>query len=171
MITKPQPGEYKTYAATYINKVPNGPVLEILEYLKDSTYNFFARMTAEQADYAYAEGKWTIKESLGHMIDTERVFAYRAFVFSRGDKNELPGFEQDDYVLNSTYSTRSIQDLAAEFKAVRESTLYLFSAFTDEQSLLQGIASEHPVSVRALVYMIAGHELHHLDILKERYIR
>src|SRR6201995_820796 len=111
MISKPQPGEYAEWSAGYIAKVPHGPVLEILEYLRDSTYNFFVRMTGEQADYAYAEGKWTLKKVLGHMIDTERVFSFRAFCFSRGEKAPLPGFDQEDYINGSTYDTRSIQSL------------------------------------------------------------
>jgi len=171
MISKPQPGEYAPWSAGYIAKVPNGPVLEILEYLKDSTYNFFSRMTAEQADIAYAEGKWTIKEVLSHIIDTERVFSFRAFCFSRGENQPLPGFEQDDYMRHANIETRTMQDLANEFKAVRESTLYIYNSLTDEQALFIGTASGYPVSVRALVYMTAGHELHHLDILKERYIK
>lgn len=171
MITKPQPGEYPPYAKKYIDKVPGGPVLEILEYLQESTYNFFSRITAEQAGYAYAEGKWTLKEVLGHIIDTERVFAFRALCFSRGDANPLPGFEQEDYVRHATFDTRSIQDLAKEFKAVREANMYLFNSFTDEQSMLKGVASNNPVSVRALVYMCAGHELYHLDLVKELYIK
>jgi len=171
MISKPQPGEYAPYAAGYIAKVPSGPIIEILEYLKDSTYNFFARMTSEQADYAYADGKWTLKQLLGHMIDTERVFSFRVLCFSRGDKNPLPGFEQEDYVANSTYDTRSIQDLASEFKALRTANVYLYNSLTDEQSEITGIASNHPVSVRALVYMTAGHELYHLDLIKSLYIK
>ncbi len=171
MINKPQPGEYAPYAAGYVNKVPNGPVLEILDYLKDSTYNFFARMTDEQADYAYAEGKWKLKEVLGHMIDTERVFAFRALCFSRGEQQHFPGFDQDQYVQNSTFDSRSIQDLALEFKTVRESTLFLYRSLTDEQSLLKGTASNYATSVRALVYMTAGHELYHLDLIKENYIK
>jgi uncharacterized damage-inducible protein DinB len=170
MIKKPQPDEYSAYAAGYVNKVPNGPILEVLEYLKESTYNFFSRMTDEQADYAYAEGKWTLKQVLGHMIDTERFFAFRAFCFSRGDKNPLPGFEQDDYVNGAVFEGRSIQSLANEFKAVREATLFLYSSLTDEQSLMIGTANNNPVSVRALVYMTAGHELYHLDLIKERYL-
>jgi hypothetical protein len=171
MISKPQPDEYAPYAAGYINKVPNGPVLEILDYLKESTYNFFSRMTTEQADHAYAEGKWTLKQVLGHMIDTERVFAFRAFVFSRGEQQHFPGFDQDQYVQNATFETRSIQDLAHEFKIVRESSLFIYRSLTEEQSLLKGTASNHPVSVRALVYMTAGHELYHLDLIKENYIK
>ena len=170
MIQKPQPNEYSAYAAAYVSKVPNGPVIEVLEYLKESTYNFFSRMTDAQAEYAYAEGKWTLKQVLGHMIDTERVFGFRAFCFSRGDKNPLPGFEQDNYVNAATFEGRSIQSLANEFKIVREANVYLYSSLSDEQSLLFGTANGNPVSVRALVYMTAGHELHHLDIVKEKYI-
>ena len=171
MISKPQPGEYAPWSAGYIAKVPNGPILEILEYLRDSTYSFFSRMTAEQADYAYAEGKWTIKEVLAHMIDAERVFSFRAFCFSRGEQQPLPGFSQDDYIRHANIETRTIKDLAGEFKAVRESTLYVFNSLTDEQAKMIGTASDHPMSVRALVYMTAGHELYHLDMLKERYIK
>jgi uncharacterized damage-inducible protein DinB len=171
MISKPQPGEYAPWSERYIAKVPNGPILEILEYLRDSTYNFFSRMTAEQADFAYAEGKWTIKEMLAHIIDTERIFAFRAFCFSRGEQQPLPGFDQDDYMRHANIEFRTIQDLANEFKAVRESSLYIFNSLSDEQAMLIGTASNHPMSVRALVYMTAGHELHHLDILKERYIK
>ncbi len=171
MISKPQPGEYAPYAEGYIAKVPNGPILEILEYLRDSTYSFFSRMTAEQADYTYQEGKWTIKQNLAHIIDTERVFSFRAFCFSRGEQQPLPGFDQDDYMAHADLEGRTIQDLAHEFKAVRDSSLYVYRSLTDEQARAIGIASNHPVSVRALVYMTAGHELHHLDILKERYIK
>lgn len=171
MINKPQSGEYAPYAAGYIAKVPNGPVMEILEYLKQSTHNFFSRITTEQANYAYAEGKWTLKQVLGHMIDTERVFSFRAMCFSRGDKNSLPGFDQEEYVAASTFDTRTIQDLANEFKALREANIYLYSALTEEQSLMMGVASNHPVSVRALVYMTAGHELYHLELIKELYIK
>jgi uncharacterized damage-inducible protein DinB len=170
MITKPLPDEYAAYAAPYLDKVPGGPILEILEYLKDNTYNFFSRMTQAQAEYAYAEGKWTLKQVLGHMIDTERVFAFRALCFSRRDKSPLPGFEQEDYVANSVFDARSIQSIAAEFKAVRDSNIYLYNSFTTEQSELLGTANGNPVSVRALVYMTAGHELHHLEIVKEKYI-
>ncbi|MFI5157273.1 MAG: DinB family protein [Sphingobacteriales bacterium] len=171
MINKPQPGEYAPYAEGYIAKVPDGPVIEILAYLKQSTYNFFSRITTEQADYAYAEGKWTLKQVLGHMIDTERVFSFRALCFSRGDKNALPGFDQEEYVAASTFDTRTIQDLANEFKTLREANIYLYNSLTEEQSLKMGVASNHPVSVRALVYMTAGHEIYHLDLIKERYIK
>ena len=170
MITKPQHDEYPAYAAGYVAKVPGGPILEILEYLRDNTFNFFSRMTDAQAKYAYAEDKWTLKQVLGHMIDTERIFAYRALCISRGDKISLPGFDQDDYMATSVFDDRSIQSLAAEFKAVRESNIFLYNSFTDEQSLIVGTANNNPISVRAIVYMTVGHELHHVDIVKEKYI-
>ena len=119
--------------------------------------------------YAYAEGKWTVKQVLGHMADTERVFAYRALCFSR-ESIALPGFDQDVYMQKATFNSRSMEDLACEFKCVRESSLYLLNAMTEEQSLQKGTASGNPLSVRALAYMMAGHEMHHLKILKERYL-
>lgn len=169
MITKPQPEEYNPYYVTYISKVPDGDLLELLQKLKESSYALFSKLSDEQANYAYAEGKWTIKQALGHMIDTERVFAYRAFCFSR-EYGELPGFDQEIYINNGNYNDRSIQDLAEEFRATRESNLYLFRSLTEEQLNRKGIASGNPATVRALVYMVAGHELHHLGIIKERYL-
>jgi uncharacterized damage-inducible protein DinB len=169
MINRPQPNEYPPFAAKYVDLVGNGPILEILDYLKESTYNFFVRMDPGKAAHAYAEGKWTVKQVLGHMIDTERIFAYRALCFSR-EEIELPGFDQDVYMVKATFNTRSLEDLANEFKAVRESNLYLFRSFSEDQLTQKGIASGNPVSVRGLVYMAAGHEMHHIKILKERYL-
>jgi uncharacterized damage-inducible protein DinB len=169
MITKPQPEEFNPFYNTYISKVPEGDVLELLKQQKGSSYELFSNLPDDKANYAYAEGKWTIKEALGHMIDAERTFAYRLFCFSR-NSIELPGFDQEIYVNNSNFSNRTIQSLASEFRATRESNIYLIEALTDEQLNLRGVASGNPASVRALVYMIAGHEIHHLGILKERYL-
>ena len=119
--------------------------------------------------YAYADGKWTIKQVLGHMADTERVFAFRALCFSR-EHVSLPGFDQDVYMQKATFNARCLDDIADEFRIVREATLYLLKSMTEEQWLRRGIASGSAVSVRALAYMIAGHEMHHLKILKERYL-
>src|SRR5476651_635806 len=122
MINRPQPDEYSAFAARYVDLVGNGPILEILDYLKESTYNFFVRMDPDKAGYAYAEGKWTVKQVLGHMADTERVFAYRALVFSR-ESITLPGFDQDVYMENTTFNSRTLEDIANEFKTIRESSL------------------------------------------------
>ena len=169
MINRPQPDEYSAFAARYVNLVGNEPIVEILELLQQSTYNFFVNLDAAKAAYAYAEGKWTVKQVLGHMCDTERIFAYRALVFSR-ESVTLPGFDQDVYMEGTTFNDRTIESLANEFKTIRESTLYLFKSLAEEQSTKKGIASGSPFSVRAYAYMMAGHELHHLNILRERYL-
>jgi len=169
MINRPQPDEYSAYVARYVDLVGNKPILKILEQLQQSTYNLFTNLSADKANYAYAEGKWTIKQVLGHMADSERVFAYRAFAFSR-EAIELPGFDQDVYMEKTTFNSRSLEDIANEFKTVRQSTLYLFRSLTEEQSTQKGIASGNPVSVRALAYITAGHEMHHIKILEERYL-
>jgi uncharacterized damage-inducible protein DinB len=169
MIARPQPDEYSAFAARYVDLVGNGPIIEILEYLQQMTYNFFLRIDPDKASYAYAEGKWTLKQVLGHMTDTERVFSYRALVFSR-EAIELPGFDQDVYMEKATFNERSLEDLAEEFRTVREATLYLLKSLTEDQTKQKGIASGNPVSVRGLAYMIAGHEMHHIKILKEKYL-
>jgi len=169
MITKPQPEEFNPFYNTYISKVPDGDVVGLLKSLKDSSYQLFSTLSDEKANHAYAEGKWTIKEAVGHMIDTERTFAYRLFCFSR-DTVDLPGFDQEVYINNANFNARTIQSLAAEFRATRESNIYMVESLTDEQLNRKGIASGNPATVRALVYMLAGHELHHLAIIKERYL-
>jgi uncharacterized damage-inducible protein DinB len=169
MINAPQPEEYAPFYAGYINLVGDGPILEILEGLKESTHKFFKSLPPGKSDYAYAEGKWTIKEVLGHMTDAERTFGYRVLCFSR-EETVLPGFDQDAYSQKATFNSRSLEDLADEFRAVRESNMYLFRSLTGQQQTQKGIASGNPVSVRALLYITAGHELHHLNILKERYL-
>ncbi len=168
MIARPQPDECNPYYDTYISKVPDGDVVALLKRLKDSSYQVFSELSADKADFAYDDGKWTVKEVLGHIIDTERTFAYRLFCFSR-DSVELPTMDQNIYVSNSNSNSRTIQSLAAEFRATRESNIYLIESLTDEQLKRSGIASGNAVSVRALVYMLVGHELHHLGVLKERY--
>ena len=169
MIHQPQPNEYPAFSARYIALVPETDVLKLLEDSKEITYNLFNTMNEEQAMHTYAEGKWTLKQVLGHMVDTERTFAYRALCFSRNNI-ELPGFDQDIYVNNTDFNSRTIQSLAEEFKVTRESTMYLYKSFSDEQLLRGGKASGYPVTVRGLVYMTAGHEQHHLKLIRERYL-
>jgi uncharacterized damage-inducible protein DinB len=168
MISRPNPDEYSPFAAGYVALVPDENVIEKLDALMTSSYQLFSSLSEEQGAYTYAPDKWTVKQALGHMIDTERTFAYRAMVFSR-NHIELPGFDQDIYVANSDSDSRTVQDLAAEFKAARESNIYLVKSFSDEQLLRDGIASQARFTVRAFVYMMAGHELHHLNIFRERY--
>jgi uncharacterized damage-inducible protein DinB len=170
MISKPQPGEYVDYQGTYINMVGNMPVLDVLTESKSNTHAFLYSIPLEKEEYAYAEGKWTVKEVVNHMIDTERIFAFRLLAFARGEKQGLPGFEQDDYVQQSFANERMLHDLADEFRAVRESSLYLVSNLNEQQLANIGTSNNHPLSARALVYMMAGHELHHIKILKEKYL-
>jgi uncharacterized damage-inducible protein DinB len=168
MISRPNSDEYSPFAAGYVGLVPDENVIEKLEQLMASSYQLFSGLTEEQGAYAYASGKWTVKQALGHMIDTERTFAYRALVFSR-NHIELPGFDQDIYVANNDVSNVSIKNLAEEFKAARLSNIYMIKALSDEQLLRDGIASGSRFTVRAFVYMLAGHELHHLNIFRDRY--
>jgi uncharacterized damage-inducible protein DinB len=169
MIPRPQPNEYPAFAQAYVGSVPDENVLELLETNKQVTYDLFRNLSEEQSMHTYAEGKWTLKQVLGHMIDTERTFAYRALCFSRNNI-ELPGFDQDIYVNNTDFNSRSIQNLADEYKATRESNLFLFRSLSEEQLLRGGKASGNPVTVKALVYMTAGHEQYHLKLIKERYL-
>lgn len=169
MINRPQPDEYSAFASRYVNLVGNEPILEILENQRDFTVDLFKTIDADKALHSYADGKWTIKQVLGHVIDTERIHGYRSLAFSH-EAIELPGFDQDVYMANATFNLRTLEDLIGEYKTVRESTLYLFRSMSQEQLTRKGIASGSPVSVRAFAYMIAGHELHHINILKERYL-
>jgi hypothetical protein len=169
MNNRPQPNEYVPYQSMYVNLIGDEPILDVLENLQESTFSFFNDLDAEKGDYAYADSKWTIKEVLGHMIDAERTFAYRVLAFSRGQK-ELPGFDQDEYVEKSTFKTQLFKDLIDEFRLLREVNLYLFRSLTADQLLMTGIASGNVVTIRAILYVIAGHEMHHLNIIKEKYL-
>lgn len=170
MITKPQAGEYAPFYETYVSLVQTHDVVALLAWLQQSTFDFFNGLPAGKGDYAYAEGKWTVKQLLGHMVDAERVFAFRLLCFSRGDKNDLPGFDENSYVANGGFENRSLSSLAEEFKTVRAGNILMLQGISDEQSKLIGNANNYPISVRALTYIMAGHELHHLRIIKERYL-
>lgn len=127
-------------------------------------------MPEEMGDFAYAEGKWTVKQMLIHIIDTERVFAYRTLSFMRGDKAALPGFNQDHWMEQADVSQRAIKDLLKEWKAVRENTLFLLKQCSEEQSKFMGTASGWPVSVRAYFFVIIGHQNHHMKVFREKYL-
>lgn len=170
MNTKPNVSEYAPYYGKYIGLVPDGNILDILVEQNEFINNFFSEISEEKSTYRYAEGKWSIREVLGHIIDTERIFAYRALRISRNDKTALPGFEQDDYVPNSNHANTSIKNLTEEFVLVRKANLKLFESFTDEMWMRTGTASGNPVSVKAAVYVLAGHPIHHINVIKERYL-
>ncbi len=170
-VPKPRPNEYDPYALMYIKLLPDdGLVLQHLEENAQMIQNFLLSLPKEKWEHRYAPGKWTIKEILLHIIDDERIYAYRALRFARNDTTELPGFDQDPYALHSKANERSIESLIEEYIAVRGSTLALFQHLPDDAWTRGGKANNHYVTVRALIYHLAGHELHHLNISNERYL-
>ena len=165
----PKETEYAEYYKYIIKSVPEGNLLTSLKGTLDEAEVFLLALDEAKGDYRYAPEKWSIKEVVQHILDTERVMAYRAMRFARGDKKELIGFDQDLFAQNADVSNRTIADLFAEFKVVRQSTIHLFKHLTEEESKLIGNASGFPVSVRALAAIIIGHAVHHLNVIKEKY--
>jgi hypothetical protein len=170
MTNKPGPEEYVPFYNTYISKVGSGDIIKILEEQMESTYQLAKSIAADKEEYAYAPDKWTIKQVWGHMADTERVMAYRLLRFARNDSLELQGFDQDDYMTNSRFNDRTLGDLAEEFKALRKANMYLLKNLNAEEKQRGGLANGNYVTVNALLYIIAGHEHHHIQIVKERYL-
>jgi hypothetical protein len=163
--------EFATFYETYISKVTEEfSLIEELEISLHRFIKFVQDIPMDKFDFRYADGKWTIKDIIQHIIDSERVFSYRALRFARNDSTELPGFEENYYVNFANGSQRSIMELLTELSAVRHSTLYLFKSFKDEQLLRIGIASNNPMSVRAIGFVIIGHQNHHHKIFLERYL-
>ncbi len=166
---KPKPGDYNPYYNGYISLIGDGDIIEVLEEQRKTSEKFLNTFTENQGNYSYADGKWTVKEVLGHVIDTEKIMAFRALAIARGEKQSLPGFEQDEYVAESNFNNRSLEDLINEFLTARESNLILFKSFDEENLNRRGTASESEVTVLALIYIIAGHEKHHMKFLREKY--
>lgn len=162
--------EYSGGFATYIREAGNVNLIEELEISLHAFIRFVQDIPMDKFDYRYAEGKWTIKDIIQHIIDAERVFAYRALRFSRNDKTPLPGFEENDYANNTESNRRSIQDLLTEFSALRHSTLLFYKSLSDEQLKRIGTASNIDISVRALGFVMIGHVKHHQKVFKERYL-
>jgi uncharacterized damage-inducible protein DinB len=169
-ISKPAAGEYNPYYSKYIDLVPDGDVVGTLASQIGPTLTALRAISDADSLKRYAAGKWSIREMLGHVNDGERIFAYRALRIARGDQTPLPGFEQDDYIAPGKFDARSWSSLIDEFEIIRKSTLALFRGFDEEAWRRTGTASENPVSVRALAYMIAGHERHHMNVLREKYL-
>jgi len=167
--TRPIAGEYNPYFDRYISLVPEGDVLVLLRDQFEATTALLRRIPASRAGYRYAPDKWTVREVLGHIADTERVFADRALRIGRGDQNPLPGFDENVYVANGAFESASLDDLIANYENVRRSTLSLLSLMDAKAAGRTGTANGGAISVRALAHMIAGHELHHVDLFKTRY--
>lgn len=166
----PAESEYNSYFQGYISKVPEGDPIEWLRSQGEKTRAMILNLTEEQALHRYAEGKWSLKEVIGHIIDCERIFAYRSLCIARGDGTPLPGFNQDAYVSGNNFDARSRLSLADEFYTLRQSSLALFSSYTQEELERTGTASGNTLSTRAAVSITVGHELHHLSVIEERYL-
>jgi hypothetical protein len=169
LVTKPAPSEHAAYYSRYVDLVQDGDVLAALASQIGGTLAHLGKLSDADSLKRYAPGKWSVREMVGHMIDTERVFAYRALRFARNDRTNLPGFEQDDYVAAANFDSRLWKDLQEELAAVRVSSLLMFRGLGEEAWTRQGVANGNPMSVRAAAYVIAGHELHHMKVLRERY--
>jgi hypothetical protein len=168
MISRPADNEYAPSYATYISKVPDGDLLNFMELQPDEFNGLINDLTDERAIKSPAPGKWSVKQVLGHVCDTERVMGYRALRFARADKTEIEGFEQDDYVVAANSNARSTSELLAELKSVRGATLSLLESLTTAESERSGTANGKSISVRALAYVIAGHAQHHLVLLRKQ---
>jgi len=166
-MNRPQPNEYPAWGETYISKV-NGDIIEILEEQVFSIPALF-ELNKDKENFAYAEGKWTLKEMLGHIIDCERIFVYRMTAFARNEVQHLPGFDEDEYVLNARFSERNYEDMIEEFSALRKANLYFFKSLNEAELARKGVASEREINVKSILFIAAGHIIHHIGVLKERY--
>ena len=169
-MNRPEKNEYDPYYETYVSLVGDEDIVDILERQASEVQEFFAAIPEEKGPYAYAEGKWSIKELLSHIIDGERMFMYRIFRISRADKTPIEGFEQDGYIENARANSRRFADLLDEFAALRRANIIAYRNFSDEDWGRTGTANELEITSRALAYIMAGHVTHHLNILKTRYL-
>jgi hypothetical protein len=169
-IARPAPAEYAPYHEKYISLIPEGDIVDTLIQQANAMSKLLSGLSEAQANSRYAPDKWSIKEVVGHISDCERIFAYRALRFARNDPSTQPGFEHNDYVLNAPFANLPLDDLASEFECVRHASVHLFKSLAEEAWLRTGNANGADLSVRALAHVIAGHELHHVAILRTRYL-
>ncbi len=167
---RPGSDEYAPFYAGYVAGVPDGELLMLLRDQLAETEALLREFTGARADHRYAPDKWSVKEVVSHMVDAERIFAYRALRFARADRTPLPGFDENDYVRGSNASSRALPEIAGELRSVRMASITLFAGLSEEALLRRGPANGKEVSVRALAWIIAGHERHHARILRERYL-
>lgn len=170
MIARPHESEYAPFHAGYVSQVPDGDVIALLEQQVEDTTRLLAGLGEEHAVFRYAPGKWSIKEVVGHLSDSERVFSYRALRIARNDGTPLPAFDENAWMPYGNFDARPLSDLLDELRNVRRSTLALYRSFTPEMVARRGTASQKEITVRAIVYITAGHERHHVRVLKERYL-
>ena len=170
VITRPLESDIPSYYLNYTKLAGGNDLLKTLEESKSITLELLKNIPASKEDYAYAAGKWSIKQVMSHIIDSERVFAYRALRFSRKDPAMLPGFDENDYAENSNASGRDLSDIGDEYSAVRDSTLQLYRYMTTDMLDFKGVANEVSVTARAIGWIIAGHNVHHCNVIREKYI-
>lgn len=169
-MARPDSSEHAPYFLRYTSLVPEGDIVDRLSSQMEQTLRLLRSIDENRANYRYAPDKWSIKEVLGHLIDGERIFAYRALRFARNDSNPLSGFDQDQFVEGANFDARDFSDLIDEFEHVRRSTIHMLKPLSDDEWLRRGVANDDEISVRALAHIMAGHELHHLQVLKTRYL-
>ncbi len=169
-IDRPDPSEYAPYFERYIALVPPGDVLMVLREQQDLHLHELEALTDAQANHRYAPGKWSVKEVVGHLLDCERIFTYRAMSFARGETQPLPGYDDVAYVTGGRFSTRTLTSLTGEFRAVRGATLALFSNLDASALACRGVANDREYTVRSIAYIVAGHELHHWRLFRDRYL-
>ena len=170
-LERPKPGEYDPYYDRYISLIPGNDVIATLASQLPKTVTLLSERSEQDGDLRYAPGKWSVKEAFGHMIDTERIMSYRALRISRNDRTPIEGFEQDDYVRDGPHAQIPLTDLIEEFKTVRAATLAFFRNLRPTDWTRRGTTNKKDITVRALAFIIAGHEVHHRQILEERYFR
>jgi DinB superfamily len=168
-LTRPQPSEYDAYFETYVSKVPEAEVLPVLAAQGEELGRAMAAVGEEQAGFRYAIGKWSIKEVVGHLVDTERLMVYRALCFARGERQMLPGFDENAYMAGAEFDTVPLGELVEEFRLERGANLLFFRHLRPEGWRRSGTANSRALSVRALAYIMAGHVRHHLLVLRDRY--
>ena len=169
--TKPAQTEHAPGYSKIIELVADGDIIQTLEQQIENTLSLLRTVSPDKANFRYAPDKWSVKEVLGHLIDSERIFSYRALRFARNDQTPLPGYEQNDYVREADFDSRNLADMVEEYATVRRATIQLFRPLNETEWLRHGKANENDVSVRALAYIIAGHELHHMGVLRTRYLQ
>lgn len=169
---RPTEADYSnTYVKKYIDLVEGDNILSAMVKQVAEISEVISSVPLTKENYAYAPGKWSVKELLGHVVDTERIMAYRALCFARGEKQSLPGFEEDDYVKNANFNIRSLSEILGEFKILRLSTIEMVKGFSEEALLRKGTSNGNQITPRALLYMVVGHATHHMNVLKERYLK
>ncbi len=169
-MAKPLPSEYPSFYGTYVKLVQDDDLIKVLQASLNEMHETLESIPAATFDYAYAEGKWTVSQLLQHMIDAERVFSYRAMAFARGEQQQLPGFDENEYAGLADVSARNISEMKEELMTLRRSVYFMFKGFTEQDLSRSGVANGNPVTVNALGYIIIGHVRHHFNVIKERYL-